>query len=1786
MPIPDTEWQPGIVCENVYDAANPFDLTTFLGTADAGGTWSGTGVVGGTNTTGDFDPTGLTGNISITYTLEATSIGTIYPDDQTCERATTLDVNVVADPEVNLNDTYLGYCSDDDQLNGINTLYDLNVHIGGNTTGGVWMPADGSIPMGYGTTTQTTPSPGLVAGSSSILDMATLPQPADGGVAEYGYYYVAAPGQPCQEISLTPIIVTLVDEPDASFDPPAAICLRDYDGVDDTGVANGETPYDLNATIVNADELDGAWSSSDATIDGLINPAGLLNTAGVVPGIYSFTYTAASHTDGTTTCDDAVTIDIELLEIPNTDVVTTITYICEDDNLVNIDLNDYLTPATTAGGFWTGVDPASNGALVGGSCCILQATLLAPGVYTYEYTVDVAGSCQETSLDVVTIEIIGEPDPMWTAPADLCRLDAGTIDLSVDGNPVMDLATAAPSILSADWTSDIPGAITTAGVLDYDVVLASVAQTPTPLPATVNVTYTVTSQSSDGITTCVKDMTLPITINPVPNLEVCIPEYEHCDGNQPISFDLATSLSAGVTTTENGSFSGPGVVAGTNIVLLGTLPPGVYTYDYTAGYGDCTDVAVAAVTIEIVENPDPLWEADPNIYCSMDAPIDLTTFVLGTPGGTWTVTGSSDYVTGITCGTCITGTELSGTNNSIFDPAMATPGTTYDITYTVESNGTLYGTDPWDDASCTGAAPTNIICTQSYTSQITVLLDPEPEWDFGNQGFWCEEDGFINLYELHVDPTSPDFIGSGLTTEGGFFSGPGVTGGEIFNPVGLSGDINITYTVGTGICAESWTEVVFIAPIVNAFFLQPPNICETDELNLDDYLIPGLSTTDGQWTVNGTQIPDDLFDGDMTPVVIGINTVNYEVWTNYDDDDDPNTPPIQICSQDFTLFVVVEPLPVLVLTQVPNQPICPEALPIMLSADVTENGTTTTNPLGGVWTGMGITDNFTGVFSPILAGVGVHTVSYTYTNGLCTVTETMTIEVGDVTAPVLTCPATQPDVPIIASCSVGVDLDDVTATDECPGDIKIDYEAVNGGTVIYSGTGIGQVNASNSYPLGVTTITYVATDANGNTSMCEYSFEILDEVDPLISCPSNPPTVVNDATSCGALVSFEVPTASDNCNVYSFTYGAIHDTDGNGAAIGAILVPAGTVVTEPEGGTITGDYFPVGTSTVTFTVVDPSGNTNTCVETVVVTDNEAPVVTCPADPGTQVTSQGGTGDCMAAVTVAPLTATDNCTAYGPITITHEVFDNIGTLISSGGDDASGNYPVGTSTIEWTVVDYYDNVTTCETSVTVMDDEAPVIDCTGATIVLTPVGGFVPPIRLEELIAIITSSDNCGTVVPVDASQTNFVCADEGSNTITFTVGDAFGGGNTTSCDITVIVEACCVPDAGAVAVVDLTCPGEDISVTTNNTHQTQLDYETYIIAVDNANIVAAIQAVDGTGSATFATLGAGLPAGTYTFYSYNVQTADQPTNPPTVGQPLNISNDGCWDLAEAGSATYVPDTFVTLGGTVNDFEGDEGGVSTFYYNTHQIEIIGGEQPYVYEWDNSGYVRFTTVPNEDGTGVILQIIYSDNATWNVTITDQNSCDDTQLVFNNDPGTTDPIMDITNYDITSQSSSVPNGAIDIIVEGGDTSCGDYTYVWAGPVTWTDAAAATTANISGLPSGWYTVTVSDCGGQQTVGWYWVQPTRRGRGKLDSQSLTAYPNPFSAETTIEFSVAETMNIQVGVFGLDGREVAEIYNDTANADETYKANFNANDLPAGIYLIRLTTANGEVQHHKLILSK
>mgnify|MGYP006251827337 FL=1 len=246
-----------------------------------------------------------------------------------------------------------------------------------------------------------------------------------------------------------------------------------------------------------------------------------------------------------------------------------------------------------------------------------------------------------------------------------------------------------------------------------------------------------------------------------------------------------------------------------------------------------------------------------------------------------------------------------------------------------------------------------------------------------------------------------------------------------------------------------------------------------------------------------------------------------------------------------------------------------------------------------------------------------------------------------------------------------------------------------------------------------------------------------------------------------------------------------------------------------------------------------------------------------------------------------------------------------------------------------------------------------------------------------------------------------------------------------------------------------------------------------------------------------------------------------------------------------------------------DFQGEEG-LSPFYYNSYEIEL-GGLAPYNFVWDKNGYVRTSLAEN------ITTIVSAESATFSVTITDANGC---VFIFSNS-ATEELVVTISDYNITPVSNGI-NGGIDITVIGGTAP---YTYNWSN--------GAVTQDLVGLELGWYSVIVTDAAGEETIGWFWVNPERRGRGKMSETTqalIAAYPNPMSETTQLEWSSTENGKANLAIFNVAGQEVMSVFEGEVVANEMYMTQLDVSALKAGVYIARLQVSNGSQTYIKLIV--
>lgn len=84
-------------------------------------------------------------------------------------------------------------------------------------------------------------------------------------------------------------------------------------------------------------------------------------------------------------------------------------------------------------------------------------------------------------------------------------------------------------------------------------------------------------------------------------------------------------------------------------------------------------------------------------------------------------------------------------------------------------------------------------------------------------------------------------------------------------------------------------------------------------------------------------------------------------------------------------------------------------------------------------------------------------------------------------------------------------------------------------------------------------------------------------------------------------------------------------------------------------------------------------------------------------------------------------------------------------------------------------------------------------------------------------------------------------------------------------------------------------------------------------------------------------------------------------------------------------------------------------------------------------------------------------------------------------------------------------------------------------------------------------------------------------------SFSLSAYPNPFNAQTTIAFDLPKAGDVSLVLYDLVGRNVHTLLNQRMSAG-AHSLNYDAADLPSGVYFARLTALELNATHKLLLL--
>jgi len=378
-------------------------------------------------------------------------------------------------------------------------------------------------------------------------------------------------------------------------------------------------------------------------------------------------------------------------------------------------------------------------------------------------------------------------------------------------------------------------------------------------------------------------------------------------------------------------------------------------------------------------------------------------------------------------------------------------------------------------------------------------------------------------------------------------------------------------------------------------------------------------------------------------------------------------------------------------------------------ASVTLNGTNSSDPDGDPlsYTWSGSFGTVTGATPTVTLPLGTNTVSLIVNDG--------TVDSSPATTSVTVQDTTNPTISGPPSITVSTDPSQATAVVSFASPTATDN---SGSATITQTSGLP---SGSVFPVGVTSNTWSATDASGNTATTGMTVTVVDNEVPTVNAPAN---VTAEATGPTTTIAIGTATATDN--------------------VGPVTISSDAPAS-----------FPVGVTTVTWTATDGAGNSSSATQTVTVADTTAPIVTAPASITQEATA-----------TLSPV----------PLG-TGLAVDLVDGALTPAPDNA-GPYPVGTTAVIWSVVDANGNTGSATQAVTVTDTTAPSL--TAPANITTAATGVLTSVSLGTPVAndLVSSTISLGNDAPAGGFPI-------GTTTVTWTATDGAGNSSTATQTVTI-----------------------------------------------------------------------------------------------------------------------------------------------------------------------------------------------------------------------------------------------------------------------------------------------------------------------------------------------------------------------------------------------------------------
>ena len=782
----------------------------------------------------------------------------------------------------------------------------------------------------------------------------------------------------------------------------------------------GEDPVTIEVGDTYLDAGATATDIYDGDLTSSIVTVSTVNTA--IVGVYSVTYNV-SDTNGNAAAEVTRTVTVVDTTVP------VITLLGEDSVIIEVG-DTYLDAGATA-------TDTYDGDITSSIVTVSTVNTAIVGVYLVTYNVSDANG--NAAAEVTrTVTVVDTTVPVIT----LLGEDSVTIEV---GTTYTDAGATATDTYDGDITSSI----------------VTVSTVNTAIVGVYLVTYNVSDTSGNAAAEVTRTVTVVDTTVPVITLL----------GEDPVTIEVGdTYLDAGATATD--IYDGDITSSIVTISTVNTAIVGVYSVSYNVTDANGNAAAEVTRTVTVVDTTVPV------ITLLGEDPVTIEVGAVYTDAGATALDNYDGDITSSIVEVSTVDTAIAGSYTVTYDVADASGNTALTVTRsvnviedTVAPVITLLGDNPitievgdtYTDAGAIatdnfdGDLTSSIVTISTVNTAIVGVYSVTYNVSDTSGNAAAEVTRTVNV----VDTTVPVITLTGdatVTIEvGAVYTDAGATAldnydGDITSSIVTISTVNTAivgvYSVTYNVSDTSGNAAAEVTRTVNVVDTTVPVITLTGDATVT--IEVGAVYTDAGATAT------DNFDGDLTSSIVTVSTVNtaivgvYLVTYNVSDTNGN-------AAAEVTRTVTVIDTTVPVITLLGENPIT-----IEVGDTYTDAGATATDTYDG-----DITSSIVTASTVNTAIVGVYSVTYNVsdTSGNVAAEVTRTVTVVDTTVPVITLLGEDPVTIVVGDTYTDAGA---TATDTYDGDIT---------------SSIVTVSTVNTAIVGVYSVTYNVSDANGNAAI-------------------------------------------------------------------------------------------------------------------------------------------------------------------------------------------------------------------------------------------------------------------------------------------------------------------------------------------------------------------------------------------------------------------------------------------------------------------------------------------------------------------------------------------------------------------------------------------------------------------------------------------------------------------------------------------------------------------------------